>query len=213
MRFHIITLFPEVIEPYMQTSIIGRAQKREVVTVAYYNPRDYTNDKHKTVDDKAYGGGPGMVMMAAPILKAAAVARGRKKKVKTILLSPHGKAFSNTHADKLIRNYEDIILIAGRYEGIDARVKKILKAEEVSVGPYTLAGGEVPAMTIVDAVTRRLPGVLGTAESIEEKRIASREVYTRPEVFKHKGRTYQVPKVLLSGDHKKIEGWRKKRRK
>jgi tRNA (guanine37-N1)-methyltransferase len=151
-----------------------------------------------------------MVMEAEPILRAVDKARGRKKSVKIILLTPHGKKFDNKKAENLIK-YKDIILISGRYEGIDERVKKILKPEEISIGDYILTGGELPAMVIMDAVARRTPGVLGKNESVEEKRVAGKEIYTRPAEFKHKGKNYKVPKVLLSGHHKKIEGFRKKK--
>lgn len=211
MTFHIITIFPEMFRSYIDESMLLRAQKKKLINIKFYNPRDFTKDKHKKIDDKPYGGGPGMVMQAEPILKAVAKARGRKKNIKVIMFSPSGKQFTNTYASSLSKKYKDIILIAGRYEGIDSRVKKALRAEEVSIGPYVLTGGEVPAMVVVDAVSRQIPGVLGHAESLEEKRVASSEMYTRPEVIKHKGKNYKVPKVLLSGDHKKIEEWKKGR--
>jgi len=212
MTFHVITLFPDSIVAYLRESIFGRALKAGLVKVNFYNPRDFTKDKHRKVDDRPYGGGPGMVMQAQPILAAAAKARGRKKSVKVIILSPSGKQFTNEYAARLAKKYRNIILISGRYEGIDARVKKILHAEDVSVGPYVLTGGEVPAMVVMDAVSRHLPGVLGESGSIEESRVSSSEMYTRPEVFVHKGKKYRVPKVLSSGDHAKIEDWKKKRK-
>lgn len=221
MTFHIITLFPEMFRSYADDAMLGRAQKKGLIKVACYNPRDFTAGKRKAAssewsyrrtDHKPYGGGPGMVMMAEPILRAAEKARGKKKNVKVILFSPSGKQFTNAYARTLSKKYDDIILIAGRYEGIDARVKKALRAEEVSIGPYVLTGGEVPAMAVVDAVARQIPGVLGSAQSLEEARVASPETYTRPEVIVHKGKKYKVPKVLLTGDHKKIEAWRSARR-
>ena len=196
---------------YTDESILARAQKKKLINIKLYNPRDFTKDKHRSVDDKPYGGGPGMVMQAEPILRAVAKARGRKKNVKVIMFSPSGKQFTNTYARALNKKYKDVILISGRYEGIDSRVKKALHAEEVSIGPYVLTGGEVPAMVVVDATARQILGVLGHAESLEEKRVASSEMYTRPEMIKHKGKNYKVPKVLLSGDHKKIDEWRKGR--
>ncbi len=211
MTFHIITIFPEMFRSYTDESILSRAQKKKLINIKFYNPRDFTKDKHKKVDDKPYGGGPGMVMHAEPILRAVTKARGRKKKVKIIMFSPSGKQFTNTYAETLSKKYKDIILIAGRYEGVDARVKKALKAEELSIGPYVLTGGEVPAMVVVDAMSRQIPGVLGHEESLEEKRISSSEMYTRPEIIKYKDKNYKVPKVLLSGDHKKIEEWKKGR--
>ncbi len=208
--FHIITIFPDMFSSYINESILARAIKAKKIRVMFYNPRDFTKEKHRRVDDKQYGGGPGMVMQAEPILKAVVKARGRKKKVKIFLLSPNGKLFDNKVANNLSKKYTDVILISGRYEGIDTRVKTILHAEEISVGPYVLTGGELPAMIMIDAISRQIKGVLGKEESLEETRPAGSAVYTRPESLKYKGKTYKVPKVLLSGHHKKIEEWRKK---
>jgi tRNA (guanine37-N1)-methyltransferase len=212
MHFHIITLFSESIAPYLSTSIIGRAQKDGKIKVSFYNPRDFTMDKHRRVDQKPYGGGPGMVLEAESVLKAAQKAIGNKKKVLTIFFSPGGTQFTNTTARTYAKKYEHIVFICGHYDGVDARVKKILKAKEISVGPYILTGGELPSATVIDAVSRQIPGVLGAYDSLEEERTASGEVYTRPEVFVYKKKKYRVPKVLLSGHHKKIEEWKKKRR-
>lgn len=221
MHFHVITIFPEVCEAYTNASVLGRAQKTEKgkgakvrgkkLAVSYYNPRDYTKDKHNKVDGRPYGGGPGMVMMAEPILKAWEKAVGKKKeqkKIKTLIMSPRGKIFDQAMAKKLAKQYEHIVLISGRYEGIDGRVKKILKAEDVSVGDYVLTGGELPALTIIDSVARHIPGVLGTHDSLEDDRITSGETYTRPEVLEYKKKKHRVPTVLVEGDHKKIEKWR-----
>lgn len=208
MDFHIITLFPNSFDSYINESIIARAIKTRKIKIKFYNPRDFTKDKHKRVDQKPYGGGPGMVLEAEAILKAVEKAVGRKKKSKIIFLAPNGKQFDNMYAKKLSKQYKDIVIISGRYEGIDARVRKILKAEVVTVGPFVLTGGELPAMIILDAVARQIKGVLGNEDSIEEERTASSNVYTRPEVLKYKGKNYRVPKVLLSGDHKKINEWR-----
>jgi tRNA (guanine37-N1)-methyltransferase len=220
MNFHVITLFPEVCAAYTDASILGRAQKTEKgkgakvrgkkMSVSYYNPRDYTTDKHHKVDERPYGGGPGMVMQALPILKAAEKAIGRKdcKKVKVLMMSPRGTKFDQTYAKKLATKYSDIVIISGRYEGIDSRVKKILRAEEVSVGEYVLTGGELPALTIIDAVARNIPGVLGTYESLEDERVSSGEMYTRPEILEYKKKKYRVPKVLTGGNHAEIEKWR-----
>lgn len=216
MNFHIITIFPEICKAYTNAGVLGRAQKTEKgkgakvrgkkISISYYNPRDFASDKHRKVDDRPYGGGPGMVMKAEPILKAWDKAVGRKKgKVKTLLMSPRGEKFDQKMAKELTNKYEHIVLISGRYEGIDARVKDILKAEEVSVGDYVLTGGELPALTIIDAVSREVPGVLGTFESLEDQRVSSGEMYTRPEVLEYKKDKYQVPEVYLSGDHKAIE--------
>lgn len=213
ITFHIITIFPEMIRSYANESILGRAQKNKKIAVKIYNPRDFTRDKHKKVDDIPYGGGPGMVMKAEPVVKAIekAISRKDRKKVKIIFLSPNGKQFTNQVAAKIPGKYTDIVLIAGRYEGVDARVKKILRAEEWSVGPYILSGGELPALILLDAIARQTPGVLGKHESLEEKRIAGREVYTRPEIFEFKGKKYRVPKVLLSGHHERIKEFRKQK--
>lgn len=205
MKFHVLTLFPEAIRPYLDSSMLWKAQKDKKIKISIINPRDFTRDKHKRADDRPYGGGPGMVMKAEPVLRATG-----KMKGKFVLTSPRGKQFTNKLASDWTKKYKEIVIIAGHYEGIDARVKKILKCEEVSVGPYTLTGGELPALIMIDAITRRLPGVLGHDQSLEESRVASSEVYTRPESFKFKGKTYRVPKVLLSGNHKKIEAWRAK---
>ena len=211
--YHIITLFPEIIRAYTEASILGRAQKRKKIGVKVYNPRDFTRDKHKRIDGRPYGGGPGMVMQAEPILKAVkkAVTGKKNKKIKIIILSPNGKQFTNETALRFSKKYTDIIFIAGRYEGIDARVKKILKVEEWSSGPYIVTGGELPALTMLDAITRQIPGVLGQDLSVEEKRIAGKEIYTRPETFTYAGKKYSVPKVLLSGHHEKIEKYRRKK--
>ncbi len=221
MNFHVITLFPEVCQAYTDASILGRAQKTEKgkgakvrgkkLSITYYNPRDYTTDKHHKVDERPYGGGPGMVMQALPILQAAEKALGRKdrKKVKVLMMSPRGTKFTQTFAEKVAKKYSEVVIISGRYEGIDSRVKKILKAEEVSVGDYVLTGGELPALTIIDAIARNIPGVLGTFESLEDERVSSGEMYTRPEVLEYKKKKYKVPKVLLGGNHAEIELWRK----
>ncbi len=209
MKFHIISLFPETMQAYLNDSILGRAQEDKVIAVKYYNPRDFTKDKNRRVDRRPYAGGPGMVLEAEPFLKAATKAKGKKtKRVKTVFFATDGKQFTNKMARDWAKKYDDIIFLAGRYEGIDARAPKILKAEKISVGPFVLTGGELPAMLVIDAVSRQIPGVLGSFESVEEERTASPDVYTRPEVLEWKKKKYRVPKVLLSGDHKKIEAWK-----
>jgi len=212
MHSHIVTLFPESFDSYINASIIGRAVEDGCIKVSFYNPRDFTKDKHRRVDQKPYGGGPGMVLEAESVLRAVAKARGRKKKVEIIFFDTSGKEFTNAYARAISKKYQDVILICGRYEGVDARVQKILKAKKVSIGHYTLTGGELPAMVVLDAVSRQVPGVLGKYESVEEERTASPEVYTRPETLVWKGKRYKVPKILLSGNHKKIEEWRTKRK-
>lgn len=209
MNFHIITLFPEMFDSYIKGSILGRAVEDKKVKIRFYNPRDFTKDRNRRIDRKPYGGGPGMVIEAMPIIKAIEKAKNGKKKVKIIFLSPSGAQFDNDYAKKAAKNYSNIIIICGRYEGIDARVKKIFKMEDISIGNYVLTGGELPAMAIIDCVSRQIEGVLGDFNSLEDSRIASSEVYTRPEVFEYKKKKYRVPKVLLSGNHKKIEEWKK----
>ena len=222
VNFHVITIFPEICSAYTSAGVLGRAQKTDKgkgakvrgkkISVNYYNPRDFATDKHHKVDDRPYGGGPGMVMKAEPILKAWEKAVGRKKsKVKTLLMSPRGQKFDQKMAKELARKYEHVVLISGRYEGIDARVKDILKADEVSVGDYVLTGGELPALSIIDAVSREIPGVLGTYESLEDQRLSSDEMYTRPEILEYKKKKHQVPEVFLSGDPKAIESRRVKK--
>lgn len=212
MIFSVITIFPESFESYLASSILKRAQKRGLIKINFYNPRNFVTDRHKTVDDRPFGGGAGMVMKAEPILKAIYAARhrmsGMPNSSKVALLSAQGKPFDQKMARNWAKKYKNIILISGRYEGVDERVKKILKAEEVSAGPYVLTGGELPAMVVIDAVSRHIKGVLGKAESLEEKH-GSYPVYTRPETIKWRGKNYRVPKVLLSGDHKKIAAYRK----
>jgi len=192
-----------------------RAQRDKKIKVSFYNPRDFTKDKHNRVDRKPFGGGPGMVLEAESVLKAAAKAIGRKDKkdIEVIFFSPSGKQFEQKDAKRLAKNKKHIVFLCGHYEGIDARVVKILKAKPVSIGPYVLTGGELPAAVVADAITRHVPGVLGCAESLEESRTASPEVYTRPEILKWKGKEYKVPKVLLSGHHAKIEEWKAKKKK
>lgn len=221
MHFHVITLFPEVCKTYTDSSVLGRAQKTDKgkgakvrgkkIAVSYYNPRDFSKNKHKKVDDKPYGGGPGMVMYAEPILRAWEKAVGRKKdqkKIKTLIMAPRGKKFNTAMAKSLAAKYDHLVLISGRYEGIDSRVKKILKAEEVSVGEYVLTGGELPALLVIDSVSRQIPGVLGTFESLEEERISSGEMYTRPETLIYKGKRHEVPAVFVSGNHAQIDKYR-----
>lgn len=209
MTFHVITLFPEALGSYLKTSIIGRAIRDKKIKVTFYNPRDFTPDKWARVDRRPYGGGPGMVLEAESILKAAKKAVGSRQGAVIYFFDRSGKEFTNVEARKVAKSAKDIVLICGHYEGVDARVQKILKATKVSIGPYTLTGGELPAMIIIDAVARQIPGVLGKFESIEEERVSSSEVYTRPEVLVWKGKKYRVPKVLLSGNHREIDAWKR----
>jgi len=209
--FDVITLFPETIEAYTSASILGRAQKAKLLKIKAHQLRDASKHKWKQVDFRPYGGGPGMVLEAESIVKSVEKARKKNKKVKVIVTSAGGKPLTNVYARSLTK-FDQVIIVCGRYEGIDARAIKILKADEVSVGPYVLTGGEVPALAIIDATARHIKGVLGKFDSLEEGRVASHDVYTRPEVFECKGKKYRVPKVLLSGNHKLIDEYRSKRR-
>jgi tRNA (guanine37-N1)-methyltransferase len=218
MNFHVVTIFPEMFESYLGDSILARAISGKKIKVSFYNPRDFAKNKHNSVDDRPYGGGPGMTMMAEPVARAIdkakkAIERRKNSKVKIILFTPEGKKFDTPYAKKMIKGYTDVILIAGRYEGIDSRIRKMFRAEEISIGDYVLTGGELPAMILVDSISRQVPGVLGKFESLEEERISSGEIYTRPADIKWKDKSYKVPKILLSGDHKKIDEWRAERRK
>jgi len=210
MNFHVVTLFPEVIDAYTSASILGRAQREKLLKVKTYQLRDTAGNKWGKVDERPYGGGPGMVLRAEPVIKAVEKIR-KGKKITVLVTAAGGKPFTNAYAKKLSK-LKDVIIVCGRYEGIDARAIKALKAEEVSVGPYILTGGEVPAMAIIDATARQIKGVLGKFESLEESRIASHEIYTRPEVLKVKGKSYRVPKVLLSGHHANMNVWKSKKR-
>jgi len=195
----------------MKTSIVGRAQRMKKIRVAIHNLRAWTIDNHKTVDDKPYGGGVGMVMKIEPLYKAVRALRPDKK-TRVILLSAKGKLFTQRHAKRLTR-YSRIVLLCGHYEGVDERVAKYIADEELCIGEYVLTGGELPALVVVDAVTRLLPGVLGKDESTREESFSIAGVreypqYTRPEIFKLSGKSRRVPKVLLSGNHAKISAWR-----
>ena len=219
MNFHVITIFPEMFDSYLKESILGRAIKEKKIKILFYNPRDFIKapkNNYKPVDDRPYGGGPGMVMRAEPVVhavnKALSKAKGKNNKIKIILFSTSGKKFDTAYVKSSAKKYTDIILISGRYEGIDARVQKILRAEEISIGDYVLTGGELPAMVLIDSISRQIPGVLGKYESLEEERVSTSEVYTRPEVLKYKGKNYKVPKVLLSGNHAQIDEWKKTRK-
>ena len=223
MKFDIITIFPKVFEGYLNESIISRAQKKGLAKIKIWDLRKFTRDKHKKVDDRPYGGGPGMVLKIEPIARAlGSILRLRRRTSKfkktsdvlMVLLSASGKQFDAKMASDFAKKYNRIIFICGHYEGVDERIKNIVKAyglrlTAVSVGPYVLTGGELPAMVMIDAITRHIPGVLGKSESLEEKRYGiGVPTYTRPEVFKFGDKKYRVPPVLLSGDHAKINQWR-----
>ncbi len=209
MNFHFISLFPEAFDSYIKSSILKRAAQDKKISFSFYNPRDFVTNKAKQVDDKPYGGGPGMVLQAEPVIKAIDKAIGRKKNVLVIHLSPTGKSFNTQEAQSIQKKYKHVVIVCGRYEGIDSRVKEVFPGVEYTIGDYVLTGGELPAMVISDAVSRYIPGVLGKFESNETERAASHDVYTRPEILRYKKRTYGVPQVLVGGDHKLIEEWRR----
>jgi tRNA (guanine37-N1)-methyltransferase len=229
MRFHIITIFPHILDSYLSESLFKRAEKEKIVSVRAYNLRDFTDDKHRKVDDRPFGGGPGMVFRVQPIYRAVESIKlkikNKKSKTRTILFSTRGKKLDAKMAERLSK-YGDLILICGRYEGVDERVAKYVADEEISIGDYILSGGELPALVLMESVSRFLPGFLGKEESLEEVN-GSFPTYTRPEVFypsspphsslsfrrkpeSRRKKGWPVPKVLLSGDHKKIAEWRKK---
>lgn len=221
MKFHVVTLFPESFDSYLNESIIGRAIADKKIKVVFYPVRKYAPrelrkkwpDGNVTtyIDGRPFGGGPGMIMRAEPVLKAVEAALKKvkdRKKTKIIFFSPSGEQFSTKLAKDYTKKFTDIIFICGRYEGIDARVKKILKASEVSIGDYVLTGGELPAMVCIDCMARQIPGVLGNFDSREEERVASSDVYTRPEILIHNGKKHKVPPVLLSGNRKLIDEWK-----
>lgn len=236
LSFEVITLFPEVFENYLGVSILKRAQEKKKIKIKFHYLRNFVYDKHKTVDDKPYGGGPGMILKAEPIfrvLKKLVKFEARKNKLKNIspetkivLLSPKGKQFNQNIADKFSK-LKKLILICGHYEGFDERVKAFVD-EEISIGPFVLTGGELPAMVVIDAVTRLIPGVI-KEESLKQESFSflkgkgglpiqrNREYpqYTRPQILTLKdsfGNIVQLktPKVLLSGNHQLIQEWRKK---
>jgi tRNA (guanine37-N1)-methyltransferase len=211
MRIDIITIFPKMFEGVFSESIIKRAQEKKKVEIHIHNLRDYSQDKHKKVDDRPYGGGSGMVMRPEPIFRAVEDIKSKikNKKSKVILLSPQGKRLNQELVKELAR-LKNLILICGHYEGVDERVKRYLVDEEISIGDYILTGGEIPVMVLVDCIVRLIPGVLGNKKSLKfesfQGNLLEYPQYTRPANF----RGMKVPKVLLSGDHKKIEAFRKK---
>ena len=213
MKFDIITIFPDIFDSYLNESIIKRAQNKGLIDVGIHNLRDWTEDAHKSVDDKPFGGGLGMVMKTTPIATAVK-SLSKKKKAKIILFSPRGKKFTQKKATEYAK-LDQLIMISGRYEGVDERVAKYIADESISIGDYVLMGGEIPAMTVIETVSRLIPGVIGKKEFLVERSKGSGFIeypqYTRPEVFKTKdGKKHTVPKVLTSGNHKKIEEWKAK---
>jgi len=210
MKFDIITIFPEIFNAYLNESILKRAIEKKIVEVEIHNLRDFTTDKHRTVDDYPYGGGPGMVMKPEPFFSAVESIKSDAIPRRTIMVSPQGKVFNQDMARSMAEEKRSLIFICGRYEAIDERVRKCLVDEEISIGDYILTGGELPALVIIDGITRLAPGVLGDERSKEEESftwgILDYPHYTRPPEFKG----VRVPDVLLSGNHGDILMWRRK---
>jgi len=208
VKVDVLTLFPAILEAALGESILGIAREKGALDVALWNPRDLATDRHRTVDDRPYGGGPGMVMKADPIVLCAEKARAARGAGRTVVLAPAGRTFTQEVAKEYARE-DHLVLVCGRYEGIDQRVVEVLGAEELSVGDFVLSGGEIAALAVVDAVARLLPGVLGDAASTEEESFEEGLLeyphYTRPAEY----RGLRVPEVLLSGDHEKVRAWRR----
>ena len=222
MRFDIITIFPGIFDSYLNESILARAQAKNLIEVNVHDLRDYSTSRHRQVDDRPFGGGPGMVLKVEPIYKAVkAIKKRGRAKTRVLLMSAKGKKFTAAMAKKLSK-FDQIVFVCGRYEGVDERVAKYVADEEVSIGDYVLTGGELPAMIITDATSRFIPGVIGKKESLTEEsftiynkeskmRYVEYPHYTRPEVFTPNGKSkWRAPKVLISGNHKKIQEWRLK---
>jgi tRNA (guanine37-N1)-methyltransferase len=210
MRIDVLTLFPEVFQSPLSCSILKRAQEKGIVQIVFTNIRDFALDKYRKVDDKPYGGGPGMVMMPGPVFDCFKyVQKLSPEKGRVILLTPQGERFSQAKAAELSAENR-LVLIAGKYEGFDERIRTGLGAEQISIGDYVISGGELAAMVIIDAVVRLLPGTVGDEESVKSESFSDGLLeypqYTRPEVF----RGMKVPDILLSGDHGKIEEWRRR---
>ena len=206
MHVKVITIFPELFETFLRTSLVGRAIERGALEVAVHDLREFTSDRHKTVDDDPYGGGGGMVMQA-PIWIRAVSELSRAGRSHRILLSPQGETVTDSKIRKLAAK-DELLLLCGRYEGIDERVRQTVVDEEISIGDYVLSGGELPAMVVIEALSRQIPGVVGKAESVEQESFRNGLLdfphYTRPRVVEG----IEVPKVLLSGDHESIRVWR-----
>jgi len=208
IQFDVVTIFPEIFKGFVSESLLARGQKKKIIKIGLHNLRKWTTDKHKTVDDKPYGGGPGMVLKVEPIFKAikSLKLKIKSKKVRTVLFSPRGKVFNQEMAKKWAK-LDQIIFICGRYEGVDERVAENIADEVISVGDYVLNGGEVAAMAVIESVSRIVPGFIAKKESAQK---ADHVQYTRPEVFMAGKKRLKTPKILLSGDHKKIKEWREK---
>ncbi len=219
MRFEIITIFPHIFDSFLKTSIIKRAKDKKLINIKVHDLRKWTTDKHKTIDDKPYGGGPGMIFKVDTLYRALkSLSTGKKTKQTIVLLTPQGRQFDQKIAKRLLKKNR-LILVCGRYEGFDHRIKKFVN-EQISIGPYILNGGEVPAMTLIEAMTRLIPKVI-KQESLKEesfeflKNRSEYPQYTRPQAFTYKDKsgkmkTLKVPKILLSGNHAKIREWKEK---
>lgn len=208
-RFDIITIFPDIFSGFLAESLISKAQAKRLISIRTHYLRQWTTDRHQTVDGKPYGGGPGLVMKIEPIAKAvAAIMKGKKMKTRTILFSPRGKQMDQAMVKRWAK-LDRLVFICGRYEGVDERVANHIADEVVSVGPYVLNGGEVAAMAAIEAIARLIPGFMHDADSQTKE---DHSQYTKPEVFTRGKKKLRVPKVLLSGNHAKIKEWRDKHR-
>lgn len=209
MQFDIITIFPKILDSYYQESIIGRAQKNKIIKINYHNLRDFTDDKHKSVDDNPYSGGPGMILKIEPLIKAIESIK-KKKKYKIVLLDPKGQKYNYKKAQEY-SELEQIIFINGYYEGVDFRIDSFID-EKISLGEFVLSNSELATAIIIDSTTRLLKNVLGNQESLTDESFTKDSIeypqYTRPEIFKHKNKEYSVPKILLSGNHANIKKWK-----
>ena len=207
MRIDVFTIFPEYFDSPLSSSLLGRARESDLVEVSLHNPRDYTNDKHRTIDDTPYGGGAGMVLKPEPIFRCVEALKAARNYDEVILLTPDGERFAQKLANELSLK-QNLIFLCGHYKGIDERVREALVSQEISVGDYVLTGGELPALVVIDAVVRLIPGVLGDAESALDDSFQQNSLdyphYTRPPEFKG----MKVPEVLLTGHHSEIKKWR-----
>ena len=210
MRFHVLTLFPRMFDSPLSGGVIERARASGLLDIRVHDIRDYAHDRHRTVDDYPFGGGPGMLMKAAPLFEAVEAVTARlTEEVPVVLLSPQGRRFTQRTAEELAR-LDDLVLVCGRYEGVDERVRQNLATDEISIGDYVLSGGELAAMVVIEAVSRLVPGVVGSSESTLSDSFTTGLIehpqYTRPAEF----RNWPVPEVLLSGDHARIARWRRR---